>query len=80
VITEPCSGCGATLHLHTATPTRPLLCSECRNPGRPCPSCRGTGEGALVFWSASPVDPSEPHETHTHREPCGACKGTGRAS
>ncbi len=78
--TEPCSGCGATLYLLTSTPTRPLLCSACRNPGRPCPSCRGTGEGALVFWSASPVDPSEPHETHTHRDPCGTCQGTGRAS
>lgn len=74
-MTEPCSGCGTPLHLHTATPTRPLLCSECSR----CRVCGGNGQGSVTYLHARPAAPGERHVTHTHRDPCGACRGTGRA-
>lgn len=79
-MTEPCSICGTPLHLHTSTPTRPLLCSECRDPRLPCPSCRGTGEGSVVYLSVRPATPGERRLSRTHRERCAACQGSGRAS
>jgi hypothetical protein len=79
VTTDTCSGCGATLYLLTDTPTRPLLCSECRNP-RICRVCGGSGQGSVVYMSARPAASGEPHETHSYRDPCAACQGTGRAS